>query len=90
MLNILDYVNVYVHLFDLSALYGVIYLDIFYLQIYNEALIIHSNARASDALCYILQNIQDLQTLDTGTEIEMRAKTLFESQYFLNEHDHLI
>lgn len=79
MLNILDYVNVYVHLFDLSALYGVIYLDIFYLQIYNEALIVLSNARASDALCYILQNIQDLQTLDTGTEIEMRAKTLFES-----------
>lgn len=75
MLNILDYVNVYVHLFDLSALYGVI----FYLQIYNEALIVLSNARASDALCYILQNIQDLQTLDTGTEIEMRAKTLFES-----------
>lgn len=81
MLNILDYVNVYVHLFDLSALYGVIYLDIFYLQIYNEALIVHSNARASDALCYILQNIQDLQISDTGTEIEIRAKTLFESQY---------
>lgn len=90
MLNILDYVNIYVHLFDLSALYGVIYLHIFYLQIYNEALIVHSNTRASDALCYILQNIQDLQISDTGTDIEMRAKTLFESEYFLNEHDHLI
>nr|NP_001292234.1 probable ATP-dependent RNA helicase DHX58 [Crassostrea gigas]AGQ42556.1 retinoic acid-inducible protein 1 [Crassostrea gigas] len=50
-----------------------------YLEIYNEALIIHSNARASDALCYILQNIQDLQISDTGTEIEIRAKTLFEN-----------
>lgn len=53
----------------------------FTFQIYNEALIIHSNARASDALCYILQNIQDLQISDTGTEIEIRAKALFESQY---------
>lgn len=61
-------------------LYGVIYLDIFYLQIYNDALIVHCNARASDALSFILRNIQDLQTSDTGTEIEMRAKALFESQ----------
>lgn len=61
-------------------LYGVIYLDIFYLQIYNDALIVHCNARASDALSFILRNIQDLQTSDTDTEIEMRAKALFESQ----------
>lgn len=61
-------------------LYGVIYLDKFYLQIYNDALIVHCNARASDALSFILRNIQDLQTSDTGTEIEMRAKALFESQ----------
>lgn len=61
-------------------LYGVIYLDIFYLQIYNDALIVHCNARASDALSFMLRNIQDLQTSDTGTEIEMRAKALFESQ----------
>lgn len=61
-------------------LYGVIYLDIFYLQIYNDALIVHCNARASDALSFILRNIKDLQTSDTGTEIEMRAKALFESQ----------
>lgn len=61
-------------------LYGVIYLDILYLQIYNDALIVHCNARASDALSFMLRNIQDLQTSDTGTEIEMRAKALFESQ----------
>lgn len=54
MFNIFDYVNVYVYLFDLFVLYGVIYFDIFYFQIYNEVLIVYFNVRVSDVLCYIL------------------------------------
>lgn len=50
MFNIFDYVNVYVYLFDLFVLYGVI----FYFQIYNEVLIVFFNVRVSDVLCYIL------------------------------------
>lgn len=57
-------------------------------QIYNNGLVMHSNARACDALEDITKKIEDIPRAKT-TDLEQDIKAIFESVYCLFDETQL-